>query len=158
MNNLSIVTDSSICKFTLHDLPDRPGIAAEMFMRLGEAGINVVMLAAAGAELGRTDISVTVANDDVSKSAVVLETAKRELDAQGLSQKKDVAAISLIAEGLAHAPGVAGRMFRTLSAEGINIDMISAANTAVTCLIDLRFLAAASRALEKEFLGELASH
>lgn len=157
MNNLSIVTDSSICKFTLHDLPDRPGIAAEMFMRLGEAGINVVMLAAAGAELGRTDISVTVANDDVAKSSVVLETAKRELDAQGLSQKKDVAAISLTADGLAHAPGVAGRMFRTLSAEGINIDMISAANTAVTCLIDLRFLAAASRALEKEFFGELAS-
>ena len=158
MNSLSIVTDSNICKFTLHDLPDRPGIAAEMFMRLGEAGINVVMLAAAGAELGRTDISVTVANDDTAKAAGVLETAKRELDAQGLSQKKDVAAISLAGEGLAHSPGIAGRMFRTLSAEGINIDMISAANTVVTCLIDLRFLAAASRSLEKEFVGELASH
>ncbi len=156
MNKLSIVTDSNICKFTLHDLPDRPGIAAEMFMRLGDAGINVVMLAAAGAELGRTDISVTVGNDDAIKTAAVLETARRELDAQGLSQKKDVAAISLNAEGLAHAPGVAGRMFRTLSAEGINIDMISAANTAVTCLIDSRFLTAATRSLEKEFVGELA--
>jgi aspartate kinase len=156
MNKLSIVTDSNICKFTLHDLPDRPGIAAEMFMRLGDAGINVVMLAAAGAELGRTDISVTVGNDDSAKTAAVLETARRELDAQGLSQKKDVAAISLNADGLAHAPGVAGRMFRTLSAEGINIDMISAANTAVTCLIDSRFLTAATRALEKEFVGELA--
>lgn len=155
MNYLTILTDSSICKFTLHDLPDRPGIAAEMFMRLGEAGINVVMLAAAGAELGRTDISVTVNDEDVQKTAAVLETAKRELDAQGLSQKKDVAAISLIADGLSHAPGVAGRMFRTLSAEGINIDMISAANSAVTCLIDSRFLAAAKRALEKEFLAEL---
>src|SRR3990172_7812465 len=132
MNNLTISTNSNICKFTLHDLPDRPGIAAEMFMRLGEAGINVVMLAAAGAELGRTDISVIVVNDDVQKSAAVLETARRELDAQGLSQKKDVAAISLTADGLAQEPGVAGRMFRTLSAEGINIDMISAANTAVT--------------------------
>lgn len=158
MNNLSILKDSNICKFTLHDLPDRPGIAAEMFMRLGDAGINVVMLAAAGAELGRTDISVTVGNDDAVKSAVVLETAKRELGARGLSQKNDVAAITLAADGLDHAPGVAGRMFRTLSAEGINIDMISAANTAVTCLIDLRFLAAASSALEREFLGEMAPH
>jgi len=155
MNNLAISTDSNICKFTLHDLPDRPGIAAEMFMRLGEAGINVVMLAAAGAELGRTDISVIVVNDDVQKSAAVLETARRELDAQGLSQKKDVAAVSLTADGLAQEQGVAGRMFRTLSAEGINIDMISAANTAVTCLIDSRFLAAATGALEKEFFGEL---
>lgn len=157
MNKLSIVTDSSICKFTLHDLPDRPGIAAEMFMRLGEAGINVEMLAAAGAELGRTDISVTVSNDDSTRAATVLETAKRELDAQRLSQKKDVAAVSITAEGLAHAPGVAGRMFRTLSAEGINIDMISAANTAVTCLIDSRFLNAATRSLEKEFAADLAA-
>ncbi len=157
MNKLSIVTDASICKFTLHDLPDRPGIAAEMFMRLGEAGINVVMLAAAGAELGRTDISVTVSNDDASKAAAVLETAKRELDAQGLSQKKDVAAVSLTADDLAHAPGVAGRMFRTLSAEGINIDMISAANSAVTCLIDSRFLSAATRSLEKEFANDLVT-
>ena len=155
MNNLTISTNSNICKFTLHGLPDRPGIAAEMFMRLGEADINVVMLAAAGAELGRTDISVIVVNDDVQKSAAVLETAGRELDAQGLSQKKDVAAISLTADGLAQEPGVAGRMFRTLSAEGINIDMISAANIAVTCLIDSRFLAAATGALEKEFFGEL---
>ena len=61
----------------------------------------------------------------------------------------------LTADGLAQEPGVAGRMFRTLSAEGINIDMISAANTAVTCLIDSRFLAAATGALEKEFFGEL---
>lgn len=158
MKSLSIVTDSNICKFTLHDLPDRPGIAAEMFGRLGEAGINVVMLAAAGAELGRTDISVTVANSDAAKAAAVLETAKRELDAQGLSQKNDVAAISLNAEGLSHEPGVAGRMFRTLSAEGINIDMISAANASVTCLIDARFLSAATRALEKEFIGELITH
>ncbi len=156
MGILTIVTDSTICKFTLHDLPDRPGIAAEMFIRLGDAGINVVMMAAAGAELGRTDISVTVSDEDTAKTAAVLETAKQELDAQGLSQKKDVAAISLVGDGLAHATGVAGRMFRTLSAEGINIDMISAANTAVTCLIDSRYLKGAMIALEKEFVSELS--
>lgn len=156
MNNLTISSDTNICKFTLHDLPDRPGIAAEMFVRLGEAEINVVMLATAGAELGRTDISVTVGNVDAERTAMVLESARIELDAKGLSQKKDVAAICLTADGLAQSPGIAGRMFRTLSAEGINIDMISAASTAVTCLIDSRFLPAAIRALEKEFLGELA--
>lgn len=157
MNHLSIITDSNICKFTLHDLPDRPGIAAEMFGRLGDAGISVVGLAAAGAQLGRTDVSITVNSADAAKTAAVLDTARRELDAQGLSQKKDVAAVSLIADSLAHDPGVAARMFRTLSAEGINIDMITASNTAVTCLIDSRFVPAAQRALEREFTGQLAS-
>jgi aspartate kinase len=157
MNHLSIITDSNICKFTLHDLPDRPGIAAEMFGRLGDAGISVVGLAAAGAQLGRTDVSITVNSADAAKTAAVLDTARRELDAQGLSQKKDVAAVSLIADSLSHDPGVAARMFRTLSAEGINIDMITAGNTAVTCLIDSRFVPAAQRALEREFTGQLAS-
>lgn len=157
MSNLNIVTDSNICKFTLHDLPDRPGIAAEMFGRLGDAGISVVGLAAAGAQLGRTDVSITVNSADAGKTAAVLDVARRELDAQGLSQKKDVATVSLIADSLAHDPGVAARMFRTLSAEGINIDMITASNTTVTCLIDSRFVPAAQRALEREFTGQLAS-
>jgi aspartate kinase len=153
---MHIASDDQICKFTLHDLPDRPGIAAEMFGRLGEAGINVMMMAASGAELGRTDISVTVTNGDAARAASLLESARRELDAQALSQKTDVAAISLESNGLSHSPGVAGRMFRTLSAEGINIDMISAANTAVTCLIDARYLAAAKKALEREFAADMS--
>ncbi|MBI3872470.1 MAG: ACT domain-containing protein [candidate division Zixibacteria bacterium] len=156
MNNVAIVTDAAITKFMIHGVPDRPGAAAEMFSRVGAAGINIHMMAASGAERGRTDISLTVADDDAARVVSMLESAKAELEASSVSQRSDVAAVSLVADGLAKSPGIAGRMFRTLSAEGINIDMISAANTAVTCLIDARFLEAATQALKREFRLELA--
>lgn len=154
MSAVSIETDSNICKFTLHGVPDRPGMAAEVFGRLGIAGVCVHMMAAAGAEAGRTDISLTVAGRDGTKVSAVLKEIAQEMQAGPVGRRDDVVAVSLVADELDHQPGVAGRMFRTLSAQGINIDMISATNTAVTCLVDARFLKNATEALEKDFKAE----
>ena len=155
MKNPSIMTDAKICKLTVHSLPDRPGIAAEIFGRLGEAGMNVSMMTASGGASGRTDISFTVGDDDAAKAMDVLEQLKTELDAEKVSKRDDVVSISLVADQMHRMPGVAGRIFRTLSSEGINIDMISASATAVTCVIDARSLDTAVDALRKEFSAEL---
>jgi len=157
MTRLTITTDPQICKFTIHAVPDRPGVAADMFCRFGAAGINVLMMVCAGAGLGRTDISLTVSTDDAPRLARALATATGDFDARSVSERNDIAAISVISEEMRRVPGVAGRMFRTLSAQGINIDMISAASDAVTCVIDERFLSPARTALEKEFHAELAA-
>lgn len=156
MTDIRIETDADICKFTLHGIPDRPGMAAEIFGRLGMAGISVHMMAATGAEAGHTDISLTVVSREKQKVAESLEALRRELESGPLTQREDVVAVSVLADDLDQQPGVAGRMFRTLSAEGINIDMISATNTAVTCLVDARYLEAAKTALTKDFQTESA--
>lgn len=155
MTKIVVKTDEKISKFTVSGLPDRPGMAAEIFGRLGNEGINIHMMAASGSEAGRTDISLTVGDEDSDKVARVLEAARSELEAAEVTRKTEVVAISLVADDLHRQPGVAGRMFRTLSAQGINIEMVSAANTAVICLIDSRFLAAAKETLTQEFAAEL---
>jgi aspartate kinase len=155
MKNPAIMTDTRISKVTIHSVPDRPGIAAELFGRLGEAELNVSILTVSGGAVGRSDISFTVGREDVDKTAALLETMRAELGAASISRRDDVASISLVAEQMHRTPGVAGRMFRTLSAAGINIDMISATAAAVTCVIDARFLDAASEALRQEFRMEL---
>lgn len=151
MKNPAIMTDTKICKMTIHSMPDRPGIAAEVFGRLGEAGLNVSMMTASGGASGRTEVSFTVGEEDADKTMELLESMREELDAESISRRDDVVAVSLVAEQMHRTPGVAGRMFRTLSSEGINIDMISATATAVTCVIDSRFLDQAANALKKEF-------
>jgi len=151
MKNPTIMTDTKICKMTIHSMPDRPGIAAEVFGRLGEAGLNVSMMTASGGASGRTEVSFTVGEEDADKTMELLQTMREELDAENVSRRDDVVAISLVAEQMHRTPGVAGRMFRTLSTEGINIDMISATATAVTCVVDSRFLKQAANALKKEF-------
>ncbi|MEW5702242.1 MAG: ACT domain-containing protein [Candidatus Zixiibacteriota bacterium] len=156
MTRLAITTDPHICKFTIHNVPDRPGVAADLFGRFGAAGINILLLASAGSAVGRSDVSVTVGADDAVRLARLLESARAELSAQSVSERHDVAAISLISQEMRRLPGVAGRMFRALSAHGINIDMITAADAAVTCVIDERFLASAQKALQQEFRQELS--
>ena len=151
MTKIALITDESITKFTLHGVPDRPGVVADLFDRLGGEGINIHMMAASGAAAGRCDISLTVSNSDLASAEKLLKTAQSELEAKGLNEKTDVVAVSLVADELHREPGVAGRMFRTLSAQGINIEMVSAANTAVICLIDARFLDGAKKALCAEF-------
>jgi aspartate kinase len=156
MKNPGIMTDTRISKLTLHSVPDRPGIAAEIFGRLGEAELNVSMLTASGGALGRSDISFTVGREDVERTVALLETMRTGLGAASISRRDDVAAVSLVAEQMHRMPGIAGRMFRTLSAAGINIDMISATASAVTCVIDARFLDAAVESLRQEFRSEMA--
>ncbi len=154
MKNPSIMTDTRIAKLTIHSVPDRPGIAAEIFGHLGEAGLNVSMMTAAGGASGRSDISFTVGREDAGQTVRLLETMLPDLEAASVSKRDDVASISLVADQMHRTPGVAGRMFRILSSEGINIDMISATTTAVTCVIDARFLDAAVKSLQREFQTE----
>ncbi|MBD3299546.1 MAG: ACT domain-containing protein [candidate division Zixibacteria bacterium] len=155
MKNPVIMTDQHICKVTIHSVPDRPGIAAEVFGRLGEEGLNVSMMTASGGASGRTDISFTVGDEDTSKTLNLLDSVRGELEAEKITKRDDVVSVSLVADQMHRIPGVAGRIFRTLSSEGINIDMISASATAVTCVIDSRLLDKAVNALRQEFSAEL---
>lgn len=157
MPKLTITTDPQICEFTIHALPDQPGVAADVFGRLGGAGISVLMMAASGAALGRTDIAITVSAADSPMVAKILAEAEQELDALSVTQKRNVAGINIVSASLKRVPGVAGRLFRALSAQGVNIDMLSAADDAVMCVVSASLLDSALQALRIEFGAELAA-
>lgn len=155
MENLVFQVVAEIVKITIHAMPDRPGIAASIFTMLNEAGFTVALITASGGADGRADVSFTVLQGDADKVMQLLEGKISELKAQKISKDINVVSISLVAEELQRTPGVAGRMFRTLSTAGINIIMISTTTNSVTVVIPLDKKDQALNYLRREFTAEL---
>jgi len=64
--------------------------------------------------------------------------------------------VSIVGMGMRSHAGIAARMFRTLSEEGINIQMISTSEIKISVLIDEKYMELAVRALHKAFELEQA--
>jgi aspartate kinase len=125
----------NMAKVTLLKIPDRPGVAGEIFGALGQQGISVELLVTSAAERGHSNISFAVTQDDVETTKEILESIRDLIGAEDISISPGVALISIHGQQLAGVPGVAGKMFHTLASSGINIDSISSSRTTVTCLI-----------------------
>jgi len=151
MPGLVIRSETNIAKVTLGSLPDKPGIAAEIFGRLGAEGFNIELLVATGGGHGKADVSFVVEQSKLDSIIEVLERLKGELGAQTVETQTGVALVGVTGHELNKTPGIAGRMFRSLSRRGINIDMISTSLSSVTCAIDERMAAEAEAALKEEF-------
>ena len=100
---------------------------------------------------GSTDISFTLPRADRARAEEVLGALAREIGAQGVVADHRVAKISIVGVGMRSHAGVAARMFETLSGEGINIQMISTSEIAVSCVIEDKYTELAVRALHDVF-------
>jgi len=151
MSGLTVRSETNIAKVTLGAIPDTPGIAAELFGRLGAEGFNIELMVATGSGQGRSDVSFAIKKNELDDSLKVLESLKEELGALSVSHQTGLALVGISGHDLNKKPGVAGRMFRALSRRGINIDMISTAISSVICAIDERMVDEARAALKEEF-------
>jgi aspartate kinase len=151
MMDVHIASNANIAKVTLHSVPDRPGIAAEVFGKLGAQGFNIELVVTGISFKGRTDVSFAVAENEVDAVEMLLEKMKSEIGAERISHTSSVALVSIAGHQLAQTPGIAGRMFNALSKAGINIDTISTSMSSVTCLIAKDKAKEAVEALRKEF-------
>lgn len=125
----------NMAKITLSGVPDRPGVAGEIFGALGQEGVSVELLVTNPAEKGHSNISFAVLERDLEKATAILEQIKSLVGTERISVEPSMALISLHGQTLAGVPGVAGRIFSALASRGINIDSISSSRTTVTCLI-----------------------
>lgn len=139
------------CKVTIHQLPDRPGVAAQVFKALAVANINVDMIIQNVSEGGTTDISFTLGETDLGKAREILEGLKAELGFERLESDTNMAKVSLVGAGMKTHPGVAAKMFEVLAANGINIEMISTSSIKVSCVIEKQHTERAVRALHEAF-------
>ena len=147
-------------KMTLVSIADRPGIAAAIFGLLSEAGINVDMIIQNIAEAGRTDMTFSCPIDQVSKAEKSLNNAKKEglINFQDLLADKNVAKISAVGIGMRSQSGVAAKMFKTLSDEGINIKVIATSEIKISVLVDRKYLELAVQSLHDAFeLDQISS-
>lgn len=151
MINLQAVANRDITKITLEGVPDRPGIAAEIFGTLGNQGFNVELVVSTGGTAGRADISFAVAQEQEEDILRALEKIRDESGARSLHADSDAALVSIVGHHLSTEPGIAGKMFNALSSNGINIEIISTSMSSVTCLIDESVADDALKALQKEF-------
>ena len=140
-------------KMTLLSVADRPGIAATIFTALSDAGVNVDMIVQNISEEGRTDMTFSCPTDQVARA----EKATAEMKASGvlnfaeLVADTDVAKVSVVGIGMRSHTGVAAKMFQVLSAEGINIKVITTSEIKISVLIDRKYMELAVQALHDAF-------
>jgi len=146
-----VTHDRSQAKVSILRVPDRPGIAAQVFGAIAEKNIVVDMIVQNISRDGYTDMSFTLPRGDHTRAVAVLEDVARTVRAQGIVHDQRVAKVSIVGVGMRSHSGVAARMFATLAREGINIQMISTSEIAVSCVIEDKYAELAVRALHEAF-------
>ena len=138
-------------KVTVRRVPDRPGIAANIFGPLSEAGINVDMIVQNISADGTTDMTFTLSRTDLPRAQAVLDAHKDTVGFAELLADSNVAKISVVGVGMRSHAGVASTMFKTLAAKGINIEVISTSEIKVSVLIGSDYTELAVRALHTAY-------
>ncbi len=147
-----IAYDKNQTKFTIMGVPDRPGIAANLFKTIAESNIVVDMIVQNISHDGKyADISFTVPKTDSKKAQEISETVAKELEAQGVIADNDIAKISIVGVGMRTHSGVAAKTFNALSENGINIIMISTSEIKISCVISVKYTELAVRVLHDVF-------
>ena len=146
-----IMCDKNQAKITLKEVPDQPGIAANIFEPLATASISVDMIIQNVSEQGHTDLSFTVAREELDEAMVIMNKAAKKIHATQISSDAKIAKVSIVGAGMRSHSGVAAQIFKTLSAHKINILMISTSEIKVSCIIEQKNSKAAVIALHDEF-------
>jgi aspartate kinase len=146
-----VTYDRDQAKITVVRVPDRPGVAAHLFMPLSEHNIVVDMIIQNASVDGCTDLTFTVSRKDIQEARRIVEAVVKEIGADRLEVDEDVAKVSIIGVGMVSHSGVAARMFSVLAAEGINILMISTSEIKVSCVVRAKYAELAVTVLHNAF-------
>ena len=143
-------------KVTLVKVPDQPGVAASIFGPLADAGVNVDMIVQNIGADGMTDMTFSLATDQIARARQALEDVRETLGYQDMIVDEDVAKVSIVGIGMRSHAGVAQKMFSALAADGVNIKVITTSEIKVSVLIDRRYMELAVQSLHKAFELEAA--
>jgi aspartate kinase len=139
-------------KITVLGVPDKPGIAYQILGPIADANIDVDMIIQNQSVDGKTDFTFTVPRADYQKALDLLKSkVQAHIQAKEILGDPKVSKVSVVGVGMRSHVGIASKMFRTLSEEGINIQMISTSEIKISVLIDEKYMELAVRALHKAF-------
>lgn len=123
-------------KVTVSHVPDKPGVAAEIFNGIAEANIMIDMIVQNVSFSGTTDISFTLNKDELPKAQQTLGPLVEKIGAKALLARDGIAKLSVVGIGMRSHSGVAAKLFAALSGGGINIQMISTSEIKIAVIID----------------------
>ncbi|WP_170761801.1 aspartate kinase [Ruegeria lacuscaerulensis] len=140
-------------KMTVVSVADRPGIASTIFTALSDEGVNVDMIVQNISDEGRTDMTFSCPTDQVARAekALLAIKGKGELNYAELVADEDVCKVSVVGIGMRSQSGVAAKMFKILSDEGINIKVITTSEIKISVLVDRKYMELAVQALHDAF-------
>ena len=157
-NNMEAAVISGIAfardeaKITVLGVPDRPGIAYQILGPIADAMIDVDMIIQNQSVDGKTDFTFTVPRSDYQRALDILKSkVQTHIAARDMMGDPKVSKVSVVGVGMRSHVGIASKMFRTLSEEGINIQMISTSEIKISVLIDEKYMELAVRSLHKAF-------
>lgn len=123
-------------KITIIGVSDKPGQAAKIFHELAKENINVDMIIQNISAHGLADVTFTVQKDDLSLALETTERIKKEIQAKEIVADDKIAKLSVVGIGMRTHSGIAEKMFKALSDEKINIQMISTSEIKISCVIE----------------------
>jgi aspartate kinase len=139
-------------KVTVLGVPDRPGVAYQILGPVADANIDVDVIIQNVSNEGKTDFSFTVPRNDYHRVLDLLKTqVAPATGAASVTGDPKICKVSIVGIGMKSHVGVAAKMFRTLSEEGINIQMISTSEIKTSVVIDEKYMELAVRALHRAF-------
>ncbi|MEM9977485.1 MAG: aspartate kinase, partial [Cyanobacteria bacterium P01_D01_bin.2] len=135
----AIEFDTNQAKVALLQVPDRPGIAAQLFGAVAQQGLNVDLIIQSINEGNFNDIAFTVEKEVLEQTATLAADLMPSLEGAAggsdLVTDSHIAKVSIAGAGMIGRPGVAAKMFSTLAAAGVNIQMIATSEVKVSCTI-----------------------
>ena len=152
----SIAHDINVAKITIIGVPDHPGISAAIFEPLAKANISVDTIVQNASVENITDLTFTVARNDLIKAMSIIEPVAKSIDGKRCATDSTLAKVSIIGTGMQNTPGYAAIMFRTLYEQDINIQLITTSDIRITCIISENKVKDAVQALHKAFELEIS--
>jgi aspartate kinase len=146
-----IAHDMDVAKITVAGVPDRPGIAAAIFTPLAKAGISVDTIVQNASANNITDLTFTIVKKDLFKAMEIIGPVASEIGAKECLSDSKLGKVSIIGTGMQNNPGYAAKMFQTLYAQEINIQLITTSEIRITCIISEDKVKEAVKSLHKAF-------
>ncbi len=148
-----VTHDRSEAKVTVVGVPDRPGMAAQIFATVAQAEANIDMIVqnVSTAATGRTDISFTLATADGQRVVQALDKVREAIGFETLRFDDSIGKLSLVGAGMRSNPGVSATFFKSLSEAGVNIEMISTSEIRISVVTRAEQLDTAVRAVHTAF-------
>lgn len=140
-------------RLMIQSMPSDIETMSKLFSVLGERGVLVDMISQENIRPGLLNVSLTVADEQSSAALEVVREIIPALRAEGVTIERNIAKVSIVGIGMRHHTDVAGRFFRALAREGINVQMVNTSEIKISVLVARKFCEAAVRALNEEFVS-----
>ncbi|WP_438432210.1 aspartate kinase [Gorillibacterium sp. sgz500922] len=130
-----IAYDKNVARISILGVPERTGQLAKVFMALATEKIDVDIIVQSGIVEGLAEFSFSLSGSDVDRATQVIEGLRPVVGFRSVTSETGLVKVSIVGAGMVSTPGVAAKMFETISELGISINMVSTSEIKTSCVI-----------------------